>query len=219
MPQRKSAWFHDGGPLARTARFSRRTKRYARAESARAKARDSIGSAPERRLLDIGVLVLPGKEEPMQMAWIDRARGLLRGERVASAQSYDDAREQLDGAAWREVPKSTDAWFVVDEPEAPAAVVEPPLRRRISVIAGTACAVLLLSGVVVWAAHRPAAPTVATSVASAPEATQAPPVAQPIPQAAASALPTNAAPPERALALAAASPVKKVRAKHSRRHR
>jgi hypothetical protein len=37
----------------------------------------------------------------------------------APAQSYEEARAELGGGAWREAPKSTDAWFVIDSQSDP----------------------------------------------------------------------------------------------------
>jgi hypothetical protein len=50
----------------------------------------------------------------MRMVWIAQLGRLLRGERVAAAQSYEEARAQLDGAVSRERPPSTDRWFIID---------------------------------------------------------------------------------------------------------
>jgi hypothetical protein len=98
--------------------------------------------------------------------------------RRSQEQEYDAAREELGGAPWREVPKSTDAWYILDE-DAAALGAAPPRGRR-GVIVGVAVAVgvaLLATVALATRAPRPSAPLPVAVVAASPVA--APPVAAP----------------------------------------
>jgi hypothetical protein len=106
----------------------------------------------------------------------------------ASAQSYEDAREQLDGGISRPVPNSTDAWFVVDHGETalmPRVEAPPPAGRRwwrVAAAGGGLVVVAALSifmtrgpktaalpaGVVAFNGPAPAAPAAAAPTPSAP---------------------------------------------------
>jgi hypothetical protein len=129
------------------------------------------------------------KEEPMRYAWLDQARGVLR--RDAAAQTYEDARAQLHGAAWREMPKSTDAWFVLDDGVDIAEAVHAPAQRRWLLPAIVASsAVILVGGLLLGArAHGGSGATVAPMIVKAPTG---PAAAEAIPRA---ALPPASQPP------------------------
>ena len=122
------------------------------------------------------------------------------------AESYDNARAEMGGAPWREVPKSTDQWFILDSEVAPSFDHKRPLRRWAMQI-GVGLVVTLALLLVV-------------ARASAPSPGALPPaMVQPI--AAAPALPTASAPslPPVAVAVAAeARPVKVVKKVRSKNH-
>jgi hypothetical protein len=122
--------------------------------------------------------------------WEQRA-ALSRG------QTYEAARAELGGAPWREVPKSTDAWYILDEEAAamgPAATeggrlrivaIGLPVAASLAFVAFLAWprsrAVATLPAAVVATAAQPAT-AAATASASAP-ATTAPaatPTAAPV---------------------------------------
>jgi hypothetical protein len=92
-------------------------------------------------------------------------------------QTYDGARAELGGAPWREAPKSTDAWFILDDE---VAATSPPPRRR-ALLAGIGAASLLttlaLAIVLSSAKSPPSAAAISPANVSAPARTAAEPAA------------------------------------------
>ncbi|MGZ3408496.1 MAG: hypothetical protein ACXVAN_18725, partial [Polyangia bacterium] len=58
--------------------------------------------------------------------------------------TYEAARAELGGAPWREVPKSTDAWYILDEDVAALPAPAASRRLRFAVVAVAAAAVAAL---------------------------------------------------------------------------
>ena len=132
-------------------------------------------------------------------------------------QEYDAARAELGGAPWREVPKSTDAWYILDEE---AAAMGAPFERgrRRGLIVGVVVAVgVALLATVALATRAPHAstPLPVAAVVATPPATPTPP--------AAAAPPVVATPPVAAVAVVAPPPAhqgahpKHHASKHTRR--
>ena len=100
-------------------------------------------------------------------------------ERMAQArgQTYEAARAEMGGAPWREVPKSTDAWYILDEQAVPMLPPAEPGRWRVVVLGlGVAASLALLFFV---GRPRPqpqpeALPSVAAVLAPVPTATPRP---------------------------------------------
>ena len=118
--------------------------------------------------------------------------------------SYQNAHAGIDGGPWREAPKSTDAWFILDE-EA-AAMSPPPVVRRWnwSLIGLAVVASVVLAGAATHLVHR-----------SAPAGTTPP--ATPAPVSSAQALGPAAGDSVGSAAPAAAAPSKHVRKKAARK--
>jgi hypothetical protein len=136
---------------------------------------------------------------------------------------YDQARAEMGGAPWREVPKSTDAWYILDEEAAAMALPVERGRRRPMIVGAAVATVVALLALVTWA-QRPrttAAPATATAVVTP---AQAPPVAAaatvaatPSVTTAPSVAPTPSVAPKPPVApapAAAAAPARPAHAKH-----
>jgi hypothetical protein len=90
------------------------------------------------------------EKEWMKYAWLDKGRrGAVEPE--AAAQRIEDARDQLYGSGWREIPKDTDPWFVPedaavwDESSSSARPRRWPLAAMIAAGAAILVVTLLLS--------------------------------------------------------------------------
>jgi hypothetical protein len=108
-----------------------------------------------------------------------RLSGLL-AERIARSRgpTYEDVRAEMGGAPWREVPKSTDAWFILDEEAQALGAPSYPRRRRLALfgLATAICLGLALLATRALGGHAPSAPSAAAlaTPAPAPVATPAP---------------------------------------------
>jgi hypothetical protein len=121
-------------------------------------------------------------------------------------QEYDAARAELGGAPWREVPKSTDAWYILDEEAAAMGAPFERGRRRgliVGVVVAVGVALLATVALATRAPHAPlpvaavAAPAVAAPAVAVP-AVAAPAVAAPAPVAVAAPAPARASHPAHA---------------------
>src|SRR5262245_58528610 len=92
----------------------------------------------------------------------------------AHAQTYEGARAALGGAPWLEAPKSTDAWFIIDDQKA-AASAPPRSRRSLAVLVSVLGVAALTMGIAIVSRgiHR-AAPVVPAQIASPPPVAAAP---------------------------------------------
>jgi hypothetical protein len=104
---------------------------------------------------------------------VARMRAWWQG-RVApfGTRTYEDSREEMGDVPWKEVPKSTDAWYVIDEPN--QAVLQPrPSRSRLLLVGGVGAAALAAITLGLIVHHRPPPPApaaIAPPVAVAPVA-------------------------------------------------
>jgi hypothetical protein len=92
------------------------------------------------------------------------------------APSYEDARAQLGGAAWREVPNSTDSWFVDGDVALETGPMEADRRdwRRIALVgAGVLGGFVLVFMVVGRSSRHGALPAAVPAVLAAPSAPEA----------------------------------------------
>ncbi|HEX8954267.1 MAG TPA: hypothetical protein VF945_20575, partial [Polyangia bacterium] len=55
---------------------------------------------------------------------------------LSRGREYDESRAELGGAPWREVPKSTDAWYILDDDAAALPAAAESRRLRAALIAG-----------------------------------------------------------------------------------
>ena len=100
--------------------------------------------------------------------------------------TYEQARAELGGAPWREVPKSTDAWYILDDEAVALPAPAEPKRLRVAVVAGAVVAgAALLFCVARSHAHEgpppPAAIAATPSLAPAPSPAAPAAVAVPAP--------------------------------------
>lgn len=107
---------------------------------------------------------------------------------LSRGQTYDAARAELGGAPWREAPKSTDAWYILDEEAAAMPAPAESRRTRVAVVGvavGLSAALLffLTRSHTHEAAPLPAAMGSAAAVAPSAAAAVAPPSAIPAPAA------------------------------------
>jgi hypothetical protein len=98
------------------------------------------------------------------MGWMSRRLHETLGRlNPRPAQTYEAARAELGGAPWREAPKSTDAWFIMDD-EVVAPSAQP---RQRALIGGIAVAALLTTLVLIVLVRSPRQAPYAAAVVSA----------------------------------------------------
>lgn len=92
--------------------------------------------------------------------------------------TYEAARAELGGVPWREVPKSTDAWYILDEDVAP--LTAPESRRTRVAVVGLA---VVLAAALLFFLTRSRASDVAPLPAAVVTAAVAPPTVTVTPSA------------------------------------
>jgi hypothetical protein len=116
--------------------------------------------------------------------------------------TYEAARAELGGAPWREVPKSTDAWYILDEDVAAMTAPAESRRMRFAVVGLAAAAAAALLFVLIR-----------------PHALEATPPAAAVMAAAASVSPASAPPVETTPTVAAAvKPLRQAVRAHAAHH-
>src|SRR5262249_51895028 len=130
---------------------------------------------------------------------IARIRSWWQG-RVApfGTRTYEDSREALGDRPWKEVPKSTDAWYVLDPPlDATLSRAESRRRQLRFALLGTATVPARAAVGMMVFFHRRPTPPAAVAIAPPVQAAAAP-VEAPAPPAPAVAVPVEppAAAPE-----------------------
>jgi len=128
--------------------------------------------------------------------WLGRIRDFWR---ARHGQTYDGARAEMGGAAWKEVPKSTDAWYVPDDQMLAAA--RPPGRARMVLLSAAGVAILLCAvGAVLSLRHGPPVAPLVVAPPASPSPAELPVAAQAAPAPAETRPASSPAPTRHALA-------------------
>jgi hypothetical protein len=131
--------------------------------------------------------------QPIRRMLINRLRTWWQ-ERVNrfGTQTYEGARAEMGDAPWLPAPKSTDAWFILDD-QAAAAGARTERRRVLSKVllfAVPAATVLMIVGVMAIPRRTAPLPIAAAAIeAPAPPVVAPPPAPEPAPEPAAVAAP------------------------------